>query len=73
MLLLPANFGGTLGVCLGASLLTLLEFIEFGVMTLYNFFIQPKKMKRDNAVMPTNNTTSVDDNTVQHNDWIKAQ
>ena len=30
--IIPANFGGTLGVCIGASLLTICEFIQFGVI-----------------------------------------
>ena len=29
-----ANVGGTLGLCVGASILTLFEFIEFGFMLL---------------------------------------
>ncbi|XP_067945377.1 acid-sensing ion channel 1-like [Watersipora subatra] len=33
---LIANLGGTFGVCLGASLMTLVEFVEFGLLSLYN-------------------------------------
>ena len=28
-----ANIGGTLGLCIGASLLTICEFIEFGLLS----------------------------------------
>ena len=29
-----ANVGGTLGLCIGASLLTVFEFCEFGILSL---------------------------------------
>jgi len=31
---LAGNLGGTLGLCIGASLLTICEFIQFGVFSL---------------------------------------
>lgn len=34
MVFFLANLGGTLGVCVGASFLTLCEFAEFGILSL---------------------------------------
>ena len=39
--MLLANLGGTLGVCIGASLLTILEFMEFIVLRLTGLLCQP--------------------------------
>ena len=38
-----ANLGGTLGVCIGASFLTLCEFMQFGVISLIRLCKRLKK------------------------------
>lgn len=40
-----ANLGGTLGVCLGASLLTLIEMFEFAIISLLHLLFYGKKVK----------------------------
>ncbi|XP_067945432.1 acid-sensing ion channel 4-B-like [Watersipora subatra] len=40
-----ANVGGTLGVCLGASALTICEFLEFGILAVFKWLKSRKQVK----------------------------
>ena len=44
-----ANIGGQLGLCVGASLITIAEFLEFLFMSAYNSF-QKRNAKRATVV-----------------------
>ncbi|XP_067945342.1 acid-sensing ion channel 2-like [Watersipora subatra] len=48
---LIANLGGTLGVCIGGSLLTLFEFAEFGIISLTNLLAK-RQSKLKSLVKP---------------------
>ena len=50
--LFPANIGGTLGLCIGASLLTICEFIEFGLLSCLRGAKRCTKSKNNSIVQP---------------------
>ncbi len=52
---ITANLGGGLGVCLGASLLTLVEFIEFSILSIAHVLCY----KRPGQVQTTSSTGEV--------------
>ena len=49
LLIFSADVGGMLGLCLGASVLTLIEFAEFGVFTSSGVY---KRKMFQSKVMP---------------------
>lgn len=40
-----ANLGGTFGICVGASILTLIEFMEFLILSLSKILLDKLKRK----------------------------